>query len=186
MTRPEKQDAETIPLPPDSASRHIATQMVTRMMRSQLEQRIVAKANELADKARIKASPSQIYRLRQKVQATLQKAMQAQQPNIPEAYCSSDVVTDNLRVYMKDLEDRRSTRDQFKKTRVNKTPLLVWMSDLLKETSPNLPDFKHIKVQIGDVETAWSEILTLEANLRLMDAVLAQMGKKKKKEAGHG
>jgi hypothetical protein len=85
---------------------------------------------------------------------------------------------------MKDLEARRSTRDQFKKTRVNKTPLLNWINNLLKETTPNLPDFKQIKVQLGDVSIEWSEILTLEANLRLIDVVLAQMGKKKEADNG--
>ena len=180
MSKPDAPEAEIIPLLPDSAGRQIAGQMVARMWRSQLEQRIVAKANDLADKAQIKASKSQLHRLRQKVQATLQKAMQAQQPDTPESHCSSDVITDNLRAYMKDLEARRSTRDQFQKTRVNKTPLLEWISDLLKETAPSSPDFTRIKAQIGDVQAVWSEIATLEANLRLMDAVLAQMVKKTK------
>jgi len=183
MSKPDASEAEIIPLPADSTDQQIASQMVARMWRSQLEQRIAAKANELADKAQIKASKSQIHRLRQKVLATLQKAMQAQQPDTPESHCSSNVITDNLRAYMKDLEARRSTRDQFRRTRVNNTPVLDWISDLLKETAPNLPDFKQIKAQIGDVQAVWSEIATLEANLRLMDAVLAQMGKK---EAGNG
>lgn len=180
MSRPDAPEAGTISLPANSNDRQIASQMVTRMWRSQLEQRIVAMANDLANKAQIKASPSQLHRLRQKVQATLQKAMQAQQPDMPESHCSSDMITDNLRAYMKDLETRRSTRDQFQKTRVNNTPLLDWIGDLLKETAPKLPDFKQIKAQIGDVQAVWSEIATLEANLRLIDAVVAQMGKKTK------
>jgi hypothetical protein len=183
MSKPDEQDPEIVSFPVASTDRQIASQMVIRMLRSQLEQRIMAKANELADKAQIKASKSQIYRLRYKVQATLHRAVQVQQSNAPEDHCVSDVVADNLRMYMKDLEDRRSTRDQFKRTRVNETPMLVWISNLLKENIPNLPEFKQIKVQIGNVKAEWSEIMTLEANLRLIDAVLAQMGKK---EADNG
>ncbi|MCP4421493.1 MAG: hypothetical protein GY805_33195, partial [Chloroflexi bacterium] len=183
MTKPEKQEAPIIPLPPDSASRHIATQMIKRMQQAQIEQRVVAKANGFASNARVKASKSQIYRLRLKVQATLQKAIQVQRPNAAADQCTSDAVTDNLRAYMKDLQSRRSTRDQFKKTRIDTWPILSWIGNLLAETTPQSPEFQQINVQIGDVKTNWTEIMTLETNLRLINAVLAQIGKK---EANNG
>lgn len=186
MHKPEEGEIEAVTLAEDSASHEIATQMAIRLWRQQLDTAVTAEANRLA-RRQTRISKSQLYRLRLKIQAALQTVQQAQRQKKPDKIITA--VKEDVSRYLTDVAGRRSTREQFNKTRVDRKQLPKWIAGLLERTPESMsttPPFNQPRVEIGGVQAQWDDLLTLEYNLRLMDGVLANMAKLNKKEDRHG
>jgi CRISPR-associated protein Csx10 len=186
MGKPEEEKVEAVALTEGSASHKIATQMAMQLWRQQLDTAVTAEANKLA-RRQTKISKSQLYRLRLKIQAALQTVQQAQTQKQPDKILAA--VKQDIDRYIADVTGRRSTREQFNKTRVGRKRLLKWVAELLEQTPesmPATPPFNQSGVEIGGVRAQWNQQLMLEYNLRLIDGVLANMAKLSQKENRHG
>ena len=169
---PVSPDTAAVPLPEDSDSRVVAAEMVERLWRSRLDTAVVARANQLATKQRI--SKSQLYRLRLKIQFAIRQVQQS--PG------ELDDIRQDIKEYLKDLESRRTPREQFSKAWIEDEKLLQWIETLVdrtkKDTAGAAP-FSGVTAKIGEnVAAKWTDALALEYNLRLIDKVLAGIAKK--------
>lgn len=170
--------SDPVALPEGTPSKGLAQLMVDRMLRQRLDDAIIHYAITHAKK-QPSLSKSQIYRLRLKIQAGINKIVQAQQPTATESDLRSDVVKDNIKLYLADVKKRRSTSKQFRYARVDDQPLLEWITTRLQiDTAQKMRDDLPISnPKIGTVSAEWPPILILEYNLRLIDAVLAGIAK---------
>lgn len=186
MCQSEEEEVKAVALTEGSGSYEIAAQMAMQLWRQQLDTAVTAKANQLA-RRQTRISKSQLYRLRLKIQAALQTVLQTQSHQQPDKIITD--VKQEISRYMADVKSRRSTREQFNKTRVGGKRLLQWVGELLERTPESMlttAPFDQPAVEIGGVRAQWNQQLTLEYNLRLIDGVLANMAKLSQKENRHG
>jgi len=154
--------------PPGSDSERLLKQMAERILRRRLDERLIARVNEI----RIANPPSnaQISRLRSIIHDELMKA----EP-------SSQRVLDFLR----NVKERNTARKQFERARVGTKTLLSWLEETLQmsdwETRFGLQQTDVPR--IGDVQASLTDTLRIEYLLRLVDAVLARAAKEHRKEA---
>ena len=144
----------------------VARGMVHRMWRKRLDGAVVQVANRLGQYVHHPKN-SQLSRLRAVLQDALLQSPETGRPRIV--------------AYLKDLENRQSTRRQFGRDRVAGKGLLEWLRFRVKDeadiwqalgadTPSDLP-------RIGGIDAEKSPELAYEYNLRLVDAVLAQAAK---------
>lgn len=81
--------------------------------------------------------------------------------------------------YLRDLQGRKVTRNQFEKAKVGGQPLLRWLQE---RVSDNDTIWRYLSVdvgtaKIGDVAPTLTTEMAYEYNLQLVDAVLARAAK---------
>ncbi len=176
-TEAELRVEERVPPTPPTAvtitelsSQALAERMAQRLLRKRLDERLVAKANEI----QILNPPSnaQLSRLRNIIQDELMKVS----PN-PQ----------RLLDFLNSVKERNTARRQYERARIGGTPLLKWLDDTLQITDEHswqsLLDFRpeHAR-KVGGVGPTLTEGLCTEYVLRLIDAVLARAAKERRKE----
>jgi hypothetical protein len=156
----------------------LAQAMVQRQLRRHLDRMMLDKVNELMRQQinRTKSiSKSQLYRLRQSIQASLQTIQQD----------GSRVANERqmLKRVLDDIKERKSAERQFAKARIGKKPMLKWLSEIIKQ-----PDFAFTVNEdeypsLGtNVVAAVDVALIYEYNLRYLDAVLGRIVKAKRED----
>jgi CRISPR-associated protein Csx10 len=165
---PPSRTTPPLPIPPGSDSERLLKQMAERILRRRLDERMIARVNEI----QIANPPSnaQISRLRSIIHDELMKA----EP-------SSQRVLDFLR----NVKERNTARKQFERARVGTKTLLSWLEETLQMSAWETRfGFQQTDVpRIGDVQASLTDTLRIEYLLRLVDAVLARAAKEHRKEA---
>lgn len=158
-------------IPSGSDSERLLKRMAERLLRRRLDERLVAKANEI----NIVNPPhnSQLSRLRNILHDELMK--EAPDPQ-------------RVRDFLKRVEERNAARKQFERARISHTPLLKWLEETLQITDENkwksLLGFQAGDARkVGGMGATLTDALRIEYVLRLIDAVLARAAKERRKEA---
>lgn len=156
----------------DTESIKLAQEMVIRLFRQQLENKLVGVVNQLVKKE-LPVKNSQLSRLRQIVQNALAMSPEEGKKRLLE--------------YLANLDKRTITRNQFNKARMEGEPLLDWLENRMNDQSSIEQKLKLEKMpQLGgNVVAKWTPEIRYEFNLRLVDGVLAQALKEAaKRETG--
>lgn len=162
-------------------SAKLAEQMVLRMLRARLEEKLTARANELGKKIKT-PKPSQLSRLRLVIQDALREALALEQSatssGINEHFAEGRA---RLSRYCQSLERRQFTRKQFTRDFVSgrtKT-LLEWLRERIDDQSDIWNQLSVVPLpEVGGIKASLaSPMLAYEYNLRLIDAVLARATK---------
>jgi len=165
---PPSRTTPTVSIPPGSDSERLLKQMAERILRRRLDERLIARVNEI----QIVNPPSnaQISRLRSILHDELMKAAP-----------SSQRVLDFLR----NVKERNTARKQFERARVGTKTLLSWLEETLQITAWETRfGFQQTEVpRVGGVQASLTDTLRIEYLLRLVDAVLARAAKEHRKEA---
>jgi CRISPR-associated protein Csx10 len=158
-------------IPSGSDSERLLKRMAERLLRRRLDERLVAKANEI----NIVNPPhnSQLSRLRNILHDELMK-------EVPDPQ--------RVRDFLKRVEERNAARKQFERARIGHTPLLKWLEETLQITDENkwklLLGFQAGDARkVGGMGATLTDALRIEYVLRLIDAVLARAAKERRKEA---
>jgi len=152
--------------------KEMAQRMAARLLRKKLDEQVIEQS---AMKA-VKNLPfnSQISRLRDVIHTELMKAA----PDL-----------DQIEKYLKNIEERATTRKQFEKAQISNQSLLKFLRDALNATDEEkwkslldlqAPDASYRK-KVGGVPPEISENLRKEYLLRYIDTVLARAAKQRRK-----
>jgi CRISPR-associated protein Csx10 len=148
----------------------LAQRMAERLLRKRLDERVVARANEI--KISNPPSNAQLSRLRNIIHDELMKES-----------------ADPQRVghFLSNVEERSTARRQFERARIGTETLLNWLEatlDAKDEDAWKLRlGFESTDVRkIGGMGTSLTDTLRNEYLLRLIDAVLARAAKERRKE----
>lgn len=148
----------------DDRSARIAGEMAARLLRQKIESQIAEKANQLGPHIK-GVKRNQLSRLRSVIQNALY-----QEPTMGRSAAQA---------YLRDLQGRKVTRNQFEKAKVGGQPLLRWLQE---RVSDNDTIWRYLSVdvgtaKIGDVAPTLTTEMAYEYNLQLVDAVLARAAK---------
>lgn len=156
----------------------LARRMVQRRLRHDLDRKLLAKVDDTVRKKsnRTKAiSKSQLYRLRQSVQASLQTILQ-------DGTALQDERTALQRV-LDDIKGRKSAERQFAKARIEGETMLKWVGGVIDQPSFVFTVNQDDYPQLGSNVTASADAaLIYEYNLRYLDAVLGRIAKAKQED----
>jgi hypothetical protein len=143
----------------------LAKQMSERLLRRQLDEALLAKANHL----KIEPSPkrAQLSRLRELIADELLTQRQ----------------TARVKTYVEEsIEKRSAARRQFERAKIEGQRLTDWLKRTAAKTGPE--DFRQLLglgetpvKKIGTIEPEWSDDLRAEYVLRLIDLTLAHAAK---------
>jgi len=168
LTRPTPEIA-AVTIPPGSDSETLLKRMTERLRRQRLDERLVARANEI----NIVNPPhnSQLSRLRN----ILHDEMMKEQPDLQR-----------VRDFLHRIKERNTARKQFERARIGGTSLLEWLEDTLQRTEEDawkvLLGFQTGDVRrVGGLTAALTDALRAEYLLRLIDATLAHAIKGRRK-----
>lgn len=161
-TLPDK-SAKSIMITSDEG-REAAQRMLERLVDKQVETALMQRANELGGKIG-KPSKSQLNGLRTVIQRALRQAPDEGRHAIED--------------YLKSLEKRKSTREQFSRDRVAGKGILEWV----RERATDEHIWQELDIgklpQLGDLQAKLDATQAYNYNLRLVDAVLARAAKSK-------
>jgi CRISPR-associated protein Csx10 len=161
----------TVGIPVNTEGEKIAKRMAERMLRQQLEERLIAAVNRFT--LNNLPSNAQLSRLRNIIHDELMK----ETPN-PQ----------RVATFLSDVRQRSTARKQFERARVNSERLSEWLERTCQKTSEDewkmLLDVKAQDARkLGGVEATLTETIRAEFILRLIDGVLARSAKESRKEA---
>jgi hypothetical protein len=155
--------AESITITSDEG-RKVAQWMLKRLFDKQVETALMQRANELGSKIG-KPSKSQLNGLRTVIQQALRQPPDEGRRAIED--------------YLKSLEKRKSTREQFSRDRVAGQGILEW----IRERATDEHIWQELDIgklpQLGDLQSKLDSTQAYTYNLRLVDAVLARAAKSK-------
>ncbi|RMD59534.1 CRISPR-associated RAMP protein Csx10 [Candidatus Parcubacteria bacterium] len=157
-----------VPIPPGSESERLLRQMAERMLRRRLDERLIARANEI--KIVNPPSNAQISRLRNILHDELMKETPS---------------TQRVREFLSSVRERNTARRQFERARVGTKTLLNWLEETLQAIAwTTWFGFQSADApRVGGVQASLTDTLRTEYFLRLVDAVLARAAKELRKEA---
>jgi CRISPR-associated protein Csx10 len=154
----------------EAESRTIAQGMVARMLRKQLDERLVAAANLIL----ISHLPrgAQLSRLRNIIRDELMQ--ESPDPG-------------RVGEFLARIRERSTARKQFERARVGSTPLLDWLEGKYQATSETewrgLLNMRPGDLpKVGDIQAEVTDALRAEYVLRFIDAVLSRAAKVERKE----
>jgi len=160
----------TFTISPGSDSEKLLRRMAERLLRRRLDERLVARANQI----HIVNPPSnaQLSRLRNILHDELMK----ETPNPQRALD-----------FLNTVRERNTARKQFERARVGTKTLLNWLEEILQATDENAwkswLGFQPTDARtVGNVRVELTDRLRIEYLLRLVDAVLARAAKERRKE----
>ena len=160
--------ARTMTIPPGSDSEQLLKRMAERMLRRRLDERLIARANDI----HIINPPSnaQISRLR----SILHDELMKETPS-----------TQRIFKFLKSVRERNTARRQFERARVGAETLLNWIEETLQISAWETRfGFQQTDVpQIGSIQASLTDALRIEYLIRLVDALLARAVKESRKEA---
>lgn len=160
----------TVTISPGSESEELLKRMVERMLRRRLDERLVARTNEI----QISNPPSnaQLSRLRNILHDELIK-----EPPNPQRVLE----------FLNSIGQRNTARRQFERARVGTMTLLNWLEKSLQATDENVwKELFHFRATdmpgVGGVNAELTDSLRTEYLMRLIDAVLVRAIKERRKE----
>lgn len=146
-------------------AQEVGQRMLQRMLDQRLESALVQRANELGDKI-TKPSKSQLNGLRAVIQQALRQ--------------TPDEGRRAIENYLNSLEERKTTREQFGRDRIDGGTIIEWVR---KRASDKTQIWQELNIdktlQLGDLQAKLDASQAYEYNLRLVDAVLARAAKSK-------
>lgn len=158
----------SVQIPSDSDSERLLKQMTERMLRRRLDERLIARANEID----IINPPSnaQISRLR----SILHDELMKETPS-----------TQRILGFLGSIRERNTARRQFERARIGTKSLLEWIEETLQDSAWETRfGFRQTDVpRVGGIWASLSDELRVEYLLRLVEAVLARAAKESRKEA---
>jgi hypothetical protein len=156
----------------------LAQQMVQRRLQHTLDRKLLEKVDNVVRNRTNRTrslSKSQLYRLRQSVQAALQTILVDNSQLANERKALKDVLDD--------IKKRKSAERQFAKSRIDGEPMLKWMQEVIDNShfvfTVNADEFPQLGSNVQAVAEA---PLIYEYNLRYLDAVLGRIAKAKRED----
>lgn len=188
-SKADQAQPEPVALSENTPVADLARQMVGRMLRQRIEAQAIARANVLAQPWQ-SINKSQLHRLRLILRPAIEAARAFQQALQGDSVAGKDpdAIREQVNTYLGGLEKRASTRRQFERARIDDEGkrLLIWIKARVDEKlgadkvqNPSKLQL-HDLPKVGDVSATWSDALLLEANLLLVDAVMAAAAKLKR------
>lgn len=156
----------------------LAQQMVQRRLQHKLDGKLLEKVDNVVRNRTNRTrslSKSQLYRLRQSVQASLQTILvdSSQLANERKA----------LKRVLDDIYKRKSAQRQFDKSRIDEEPMLRWMRKVIDNDKFVFTVNSDEYPQLGsNVQAIANAPLIYEYNLRYLDAVLGRVAKAKRED----
>ncbi len=156
----------------------LAQQMVQRRLQHKLDGKLLEEVDNVVGKRTNRTrsiSKSQLHRLRQSVQTSLQTILVDNSQIAHERKA--------LKRVLDDVYKRKSAQRQFTKSRIDGEPMLRWMRNVIDKT-----DFVFVVPsaeypQLGsNVRAKADDPLIYEYNLRYLDAVLGRIAKAKRED----
>lgn len=162
----------SVPQLPAGPATTLAMQMAERMLRRELDHKLRKTVFDIRVPDGPSVSNAQLSRMR---------------VIIREALSGSDIR--RVQQYLINIDQRRSVRDQFERTRVNGERLSSWLKSRLEHPEDVWTKIgaQNLSKRIGTnvvAATQGNEALAREYTLRLIDGVLARLAKERRKEDG--
>lgn len=190
---------KTPPALTNETSQTMAARMTERMYRLQLDRKLHDTARRLSKNVNVGSiHKNQLYRLRGELQRSLQKVVASE---VNEVLLQRE--RQNIATYLVKISKRSATRKQFARVRINgtitvdKNPTDKDSKEKRNISRPNLARWvihcvgeETIQVdvgrtpQVGDEPFKPDSTMIYETNVRLIDAVLAQLAKRKRQTEG--
>ncbi|MCA9940673.1 MAG: hypothetical protein KC418_18680 [Anaerolineales bacterium] len=182
LVDPDKKKKKRIPSPDSvkltSQEAKLLKQMNERLARQEIDRQLVYKASEFARRYRGRLSNSQIARLRLRIRHELTSKKPAFQ---------------DFQNYLTGTEKRKSTDEQFRKSRIGNKNIREWLKDLTQEPAGiwarlGLSESEgewgpatgpRQKIFLGATPYVLDSTLAHEYTIRLIEAVLTQISKSK-------
>ncbi|GBC77429.1 hypothetical protein HRbin08_00907 [bacterium HR08] len=165
---PPSRTVHSVQILSGSDSERLLKQMAERMLRRRLEERLIARANQID----IINPPSnaQISRLRSILHDELMKETPSMQ---------------RILEFLNSIRERNTARRQFERARIGTKSLLNWLEETLQDSAWETRfGFHQTDVpRIGGIQASLTDALRIEYLIRLVDAVLARAAKERRKEA---
>jgi len=165
---PPSQTIRPAQIPSDSDSQRLLKQMAERMLRLRLDERLIARTNDI----HIINPPSnaQISRLR----SILHDELMKETPS-----------TQRILEFLNRIRERNTARRQFERARIETKSLLNWLEETLQDSTWETRfGFQQTDApRIGSIQASLTDALRIEYLIRLVDAVLARAVKENRKEA---
>lgn len=156
----------------------LAQQMVQRRLQHKLDGKLLEKVDDVVGNRTNRThslSKSQLYRLRQSVQASLQTIL----------VDGSQIANERkeLKRFLDDIYKRKSAQRQFAKSRIAGEPILRWMRHVIDSDDFVFTVNADEYPQLGsNVQAKAGDPLIYEYNLRYLDATLGRIAKDKRED----